>query len=328
MEPPARGSSTLKLIAFVAMLAATQGAAPARRFVTVNGARLEYLDWGGNGPPLVFLAGLGGTAHVFIDLAPAFVANHHSIGLTRRGFGQSEQTEGGYELDKLVEDIVQFAGKLGLRDVTLVGHSYGGTEAIRAAELHPELIRRVILLDTAYDPIPSAAPAAEGKLMAAITRMTAAEKMSSLDAYREYQKRLLGLWSDALEADLRETVIVAKDGSISSRTPGRITGLIAVGRAQGKWRLTKIPGPALLIFAQHSWADRLPGLHLKDAAKAEIIQAGAELEAARRSQIEAFRRDSPNAKIVELEHTEHHCFIQRRERVVEEMQRFLGATRN
>jgi hypothetical protein len=154
--------------------------------------------------------------------------------------------------------------------------------------------------------------------------MTPAEQVSSLDSYRKYRKRLLGnLWSDALEADLQETVIVAKDGSISGRTPGRISSVIVGERAKGKWP-TKIPGPALLIFAQHSWMDLLPGLHLDEAARVEIIKAGAELQAARRSQIEAFRRDAPLAKIVELEHTDHHCFIQRKERVVEEMQKFLA----
>jgi len=290
--------------------------------VTVNGVRLEHLDWGGQGPPLIFLAGLGDTAHIFIDLAPAFGSAHRSIALTRRGFGQSEQTAGGYELDSLVEDIAAFARSLGLRDITLAGHFYGGTEAVRAAELHPELIHRVILLDTAYDPIPSAAPPAETKLIEALTRLTQADRMSSLDAHREYAKRLIGMWSDALEADMRETIILASDGSVKDRTPGRISAAIASERAQGKWP-TKIPCPALLIFAQHSWTDLLPGLHLDDAAKTEIIKAGVELQAARRSQIESFRRDSPLAKIVELEHTDHHCFIQRRERVVEEMRRFL-----
>jgi hypothetical protein len=149
--------------------------------------------------------------------------------------------------------------------------------------------------------------------------------MSSLASYREYTKRLIGVWSDALEADMRETVIVASDGSIKDRTPGRISAAIASERAQGKWP-TKIPCPALLIFAQHSWADLLPGLRLDDGAKKEITKAGAELQAARRSQIEAFRRDSPLGKIVELEHTDHHCFIQRRERVVEEMRKFLAGS--
>jgi pimeloyl-ACP methyl ester carboxylesterase len=319
--------SMMRLIPVTWLLATSILAAksPESKFATVNGARLEYLDWGGEGPVLLFLAGLGGTAHIFNDLAPDLISNYHCIGLTRRGFGQSEQTPGGYELDSLVLDIALFARSLGLRDLTLVGHSYGGTEAVRASELHPELIRRVILLDTAYDPIPSAAPPAESKLFAAVTRMTQAERMSSLDSYRTYEKRLLGgMWSDALEADLRETIIVGKDGSIGDRTPGRVSRAIVGERAQGKWNITKIPGPALLIFAQHSWTDLLPGLELDEATTAQITKAGAMLEAARRSQIEAFRRDSPLARIVELEHTDHHCFIQRRERVADEMRKFLA----
>ena len=41
------------------------------RFVTVDdGVRLEVLDWGGSGRPVVLLAGGGNTAHVFDDFAP------------------------------------------------------------------------------------------------------------------------------------------------------------------------------------------------------------------------------------------------------------------
>jgi pimeloyl-ACP methyl ester carboxylesterase len=94
--------------------------------VVVNGARLEYLDWGGKGPAIVFLAGLGSTAHVFNDLAPEFTSRYHCVGLTRRGFGQSEQTAGGL----LVEDIAAFVHQFDLQDITVVGHSYGGTEAV------------------------------------------------------------------------------------------------------------------------------------------------------------------------------------------------------
>jgi pimeloyl-ACP methyl ester carboxylesterase len=41
------------------------------RFVPVDKAvRVEVLDWGGTGRPLVLLAGLGNTAHVYDDIAP------------------------------------------------------------------------------------------------------------------------------------------------------------------------------------------------------------------------------------------------------------------
>src|ERR1700681_2280390 len=60
------------------------------RFVTVEkGVRLEVLDWGGSGRPLVLLAGGGDTAHVFDDFAPKLTPSFHVYGITRRGFGQS-----------------------------------------------------------------------------------------------------------------------------------------------------------------------------------------------------------------------------------------------
>ena len=58
------------------------------QFVTVDdNVRLEVLDWGGTGRPLVLLAALGNTAHVYDDFAPKLTANYHVYGITRRGFG-------------------------------------------------------------------------------------------------------------------------------------------------------------------------------------------------------------------------------------------------
>ena len=40
---------------------------------------LEVVDWGGRGAPLVFLAGLGNTAHVFDTFAPQFIDHFHVV---------------------------------------------------------------------------------------------------------------------------------------------------------------------------------------------------------------------------------------------------------
>src|SRR5215203_1637149 len=60
------------------------------RFVTVSDdVRLEVLDWGGSGRPLVLLPGGGDTAHVFDEFASKLTADFHVYGITRRGFGES-----------------------------------------------------------------------------------------------------------------------------------------------------------------------------------------------------------------------------------------------
>src|SRR5690349_571378 len=64
----------------------------AMRIVDVGaGVKLEVLDWGGRGRPIVLLAGLPHTAHVFDDFAPrlARACSCHVYGVTRRGFGNS-----------------------------------------------------------------------------------------------------------------------------------------------------------------------------------------------------------------------------------------------
>jgi hypothetical protein len=65
--------------------------------VTVDEAvSLEVLDWGGTGPPLVLLAGLGHTAHIFDALAPKLTDFFRVYAITRRGFGSSTHASSGY----------------------------------------------------------------------------------------------------------------------------------------------------------------------------------------------------------------------------------------
>jgi alpha-beta hydrolase superfamily lysophospholipase len=69
----------------------------ATKFITVDdGVQLEVLDWGGSGPALVLLAGLGSTAHHYDDFAPALTARYRVVGVTRRGHRGSSAAPGGY----------------------------------------------------------------------------------------------------------------------------------------------------------------------------------------------------------------------------------------
>ncbi|MBK8617293.1 MAG: alpha/beta fold hydrolase [Anaerolineales bacterium] len=70
---------------------------PKSDFVLVNGIRLHYLDWGGNGPALIFLTGMGSSAYIFGGFAPLFTDRFHVLALTRRGQGDSDTPETGYD---------------------------------------------------------------------------------------------------------------------------------------------------------------------------------------------------------------------------------------
>src|SRR3989304_1026098 len=130
--------------------ALSHSAAPLSQMVNVNGVSLEYRDWGGSGPPMVFLAGLSDTPYIYNELASEFTSRFHCYGLTRRGHGRSEKTAESYTLEAMVDDVAAFLKALNLTDVTLVGHSYGGTEVVRFAQRYPDTVRRAVVLDIAY----------------------------------------------------------------------------------------------------------------------------------------------------------------------------------
>src|SRR6266403_4526129 len=94
------------------------------QFVTVDkNVRLEVLDWGGSGRPLVLLAGGGNTAHIFDKFAPQLMDTYHVYGITRRGFGSSSAPVSGYSADRLGDDVLAVLDVLKLVRPVLAGHS-------------------------------------------------------------------------------------------------------------------------------------------------------------------------------------------------------------
>jgi non-heme chloroperoxidase len=86
--------------------------------------KVEVIDWGGSGRPLVLLAGLGNDAHVFDKFAPRLTATCHVYGITRRGFGASSAptpANGNYSADRLGDDVLAVVDSLKLNRPVLWG---------------------------------------------------------------------------------------------------------------------------------------------------------------------------------------------------------------
>ncbi len=120
-------------------------------FVTANGIKMNYLDWGGSGDVVILLAGLGNDAHTFDEIAPSFTAKFHVIGLTRRGFGETERPTKGYDTTTRVEDIRAFMDAQKITRAHLMGHSLAGDEMTLFAATYPERVIKMVYLDAAYD---------------------------------------------------------------------------------------------------------------------------------------------------------------------------------
>jgi len=121
-------------------------------FVNANGVKLHYLEWrGGPKGVLLMLAGLGNDAHVFDDFAVKFTDQYRVVAMTRRGFGESDKPATGYDVKTRVEDVRAFLDALGIRKVTLIGHSVAGDELTGFASAYPNRVDKVVYLDAAYD---------------------------------------------------------------------------------------------------------------------------------------------------------------------------------
>jgi pimeloyl-ACP methyl ester carboxylesterase len=118
--------------------------------VQIGTVKLHYLDWGGTGEAIVFLPGAGDTAHVYDQMAPKFTDKFRVLGLTRRGFGESDKPEKGYDVDTLTNDVLGFVDHLKLKTVHLIGHSLGGNEMFRFAIKHPGRTLKLVFLDAGY----------------------------------------------------------------------------------------------------------------------------------------------------------------------------------
>jgi hypothetical protein len=122
-----------------------------KRISGSTGNQLEVVDWGGKGQAILFLTGLGNTAHVYDGFAPRFTNNFHVYGMSRRGYGASEQTKTGMGIDTLAKDILKVIDALDMDKVILIGHSIAGGEITTFASQYPNRVLKVIYLDAAYD---------------------------------------------------------------------------------------------------------------------------------------------------------------------------------
>ena len=123
-------------------------------FITVDkNVKLEVIDWGGSGRPLVLLAGLGADAHAFDTFAPRLTETYHVYGITRRGFGASSHPEpanGNYSADRLGDDVLAVVDSLRLNRPVLVGHSIAGEELSSIGSRYPDKVAGLVYLDAGY----------------------------------------------------------------------------------------------------------------------------------------------------------------------------------
>lgn len=114
-------------------------------FARVRDTDLFYQELG-SGPPLVLLHGLDDTHRTWRRVAPLLAAKRRVIAPDLPGCGLSGRPDASYSLRWQAQVMGAFLDELDLRDVDLVGHSYGGGVAQFMLLEHRHRIRRMALV--------------------------------------------------------------------------------------------------------------------------------------------------------------------------------------
>jgi len=125
---------------------------PTSHFVEANGLRIHYLEWPGQGPPMVMVHPTGFLGRIWAPYADQLAPRYRVVAVDTRGHGDSSKPESGYGWDQQASDLEAIMDALGLRAALGVGHSAGATAIALAAAARPELFAKAVLIDPIISP--------------------------------------------------------------------------------------------------------------------------------------------------------------------------------
>lgn len=293
-----------------------------RQFITVaKNVQLEVLDWGGTGRPIVFLAGLGFTAHDFDDFAPQLTSKYHVYGITRRGFGASSvmtPSIGNYTSDQLGDDVLAVIDALRLDHPVLMGHSIAGEELSSVGSRHPEKIAGLVYLDAGY----GYAYFDEAHPDYTVSVNELRDKLGLLRSGISPQ-HTLSILEELTNNDIPRFQTAAKHQTDRLKTLPQSSGAeapITIPEAviNGEGRYGAIHCPILAIYA-------LPHMQGDGGDPKERVAADEQDLKITGTQADAFAAAMPQARIVRIPHANHSVWKSNGAEVLREIEGFLAS---
>ncbi len=272
---------------------------PVDKTVSVNGLKLNYLDWGNESSPhMVSVHGLRGHRHSWDDLSAAVCKDFHVMALDQRGRGESDWVpDGDYSTEAYVADLAAFSEALGLDKFVLVGHSMGGRNSMTFGGKYPEKLEKLVVVDVG----PESDPRGGARISREIINVP--EEFDSFEAVVEYMNQQNRFASDRV---MRRRLTYATKELPNGKIGWRYDLAIREARRQGistpqedLWpALSKITCPTLVVRG----------------AETDLLT----LDVAQRM-VETF----PNGQLVEIPRAGHMVFEDNPEDFIAAVTRFL-----
>jgi pimeloyl-ACP methyl ester carboxylesterase len=116
----------------------------------VNDVRLHYYT-AGSGDPVVLLHGVPKTAYYWRKVVPLLTEDYEVVVPDLRGFGDSEMTRGGHDMETMGDDVAQLMRKLGHDQYHVVGEDWGATTGLALAGQYPDRVETLSFLEMIMD---------------------------------------------------------------------------------------------------------------------------------------------------------------------------------
>lgn len=298
--------------------------------VTVDdGVRLEVLDWGGSGRPIVLLGGYT-TAHIFDDIAPKSTHAGHVYGITRRGLGTSRRPASGYTTPQSGQDILRVLEALKLDKPVLMGFSFGGRDLHWIGAEHSERVGALVYLDSAEDG--RLWPATNGPLSSETNDWRARlpkdplPNMSSIAAYRAWQRANQDM--SFPESELRQLFALNENGSLGEyQVLKQVRDALHAGHIEPDYKRRAVP--VLAFFELPApLADQLKKYQPEGQMQAAALGARYVMNQVWPAvNAHALKSALPGAKIVFLRDANTYIFLTNESDIVRETSAFMGELR-
>lgn len=139
-------TATMSSVLYNAATAGRAGMPAEMNFVSADGIRTRYRQWGSTGSPVVLVHGFAESADAFDPLGKALAGHRRVYALDLTGWGYS-QRKAPYDADHQAAQLLGFLNALHLSQATLVGHSTGAAVVAAAALRAPDLVAGLVFLD-------------------------------------------------------------------------------------------------------------------------------------------------------------------------------------
>jgi pimeloyl-ACP methyl ester carboxylesterase len=253
---------------------------------------VRYVDRG-KGPAVVLLHGFASSLETWQDVMPALEARHRVIALDLKGFGWTDRPEGDYSPRAQAALVLTLMNELGVREASVVAHSWGASVALAMALMSPERVKKLALYDAwVYEEqLPSTFQySREGGLGEALFSAFYAERPDEKISQAFYDERFV-------------TEELVEDVERALERPGTTAAALAAVRGQRfeemQPRYREVKQPALLLWGRE---DRVATLAVG----------------------EKLSNDLPNARLVVYPRCGHFPMIEARSASNRDLATFLG----